>query len=70
MDVSQHRWVAIDGSVYTERKFLTLNEFTGKNFPELLRQPVAFNVGRRVAEQMVRLQNEWYDKQCTPKSHG
>lgn len=61
MDVTQHRWIAIEGSVYTEDAFVTLNEFTCKNFAQPQRHAVALNVGRKVAEQMVRLQNEWYE---------
>lgn len=61
MDLTKHRWTVIDGSVFTEATFLRLNDATGKNFAEPQRYAVAFNVGRVVAEQMVTLQNEWYE---------
>jgi hypothetical protein len=55
---TQVRWIAVDGSVYTEGKYKMMSEFA--RLPDA-RHPIAFNVGQKVAEQIVELHNEWYE---------
>ena len=56
-DVTKLRWIAIDGSIYTEQAFIKKTEFTGKNLKDPQRISIAFNVGSTVAEHVVKLHN-------------
>jgi hypothetical protein len=57
MDVTKIRWVAVDGSIYTEEAFLKRSEFTGKNLADKQRISIAFNVGDKVAKHIVDVHN-------------
>ena len=54
VDVRKVRWVVKDGSIFTEEEFKVKLEFKFI----MTQVSVAFNVGREVAEHMVRLHNE------------
>lgn len=58
MNILTERWIAIDGSVYTERAMPKKTESTGKLMETQQRDSVAFNVGPKVAAHMVKLHNE------------
>lgn len=57
MNVTTERWIQIEGSVYTERKFIVKSSITNRNLEEPQHIPIAFNVGKKVADHMVLLQN-------------
>jgi hypothetical protein len=61
MNVMHELWVAVGGSIYTERAELKKSEFTGKKMDEPQRDTIAFNVGSDVAAHLVKLHNEWYN---------
>lgn len=52
----KERWVAIDGSVWTERKYPVVSNLN-KNCEQTTRQAVMFNVGDDVAKHVVTLHN-------------
>ena len=54
VDVRKVRWVVKDGSIFTEEEFKVKLEFKFI----MTQVSVAFNVGREVAEHIVRLHNE------------
>jgi hypothetical protein len=54
VDVRKVRWVAKDGSIFTEEEFKVKLEFKFI----MTQVSVAFNVGREVAEHLVRLHND------------
>lgn len=57
MDVTKIRWVAVDGSIYTEEAFLKRSDFTNKNLADKQRISIAFNVGDKVARHIVAVHN-------------
>jgi hypothetical protein len=57
MNVLDERWIAIDGSIYTERAVPKKSEATGKLFKEPQRESIAFNVGQKVAQHIVNVHN-------------
>ena len=54
VNVRKVRWVAKDGSIFTEEEFKVKLEFKFI----MTQVSVAFNVGREVAEHLVRLHND------------
>ena len=54
VDLRKVRWVAKDGSIFTEEEFKVKLEFKFI----MTQVSVAFNVGREVAEHLVRLHND------------
>jgi phosphotransferase system IIB component len=54
VDVRKVRWVVKDGSIFTEEEFKVKLEFKFI----MTQVSVAFNVGREVAEHLVRLHND------------
>lgn len=54
VDVRKVRWVAKDGSIFTEEEFKVKLEFKFI----MTQVSVAFNVGREVAEHLVHLHND------------
>jgi hypothetical protein len=57
MDILKERWIAVDGSIYTERAVPVKSEFTGKLMAEPQHTAVAFNVGTKVASHIVNQHN-------------
>lgn len=54
VDVTKEKWVAMSGSVFTERTFRQKPDL---GVPYLARQSVMFNVGDKVANHVVKLHN-------------
>ena len=57
MNILKEKWVAIDGSIYTQRAVPFKSEFTNKLLAEPQRSAIAFNVGHKTAEHIVSLHN-------------
>lgn len=57
----QERWIAINGSIFTERAERKMSEHSGRPIAEPQRDAIAFNVGQQVAEHIVALHNNWYE---------
>lgn len=62
MDALKEKWVAIDGSIYTERAVPVKSEATGRMMAEPQRESIAFNVGQKTATHIVKLHNAGLDK--------
>lgn len=60
MKVEKERWIAIDGGIYTEKIFDVKCELSSNKIKA--RYCVAFNVGRAVAEHIVRLHNIEFER--------
>lgn len=64
MDLKKERWVAIDGSVFSEKEVEVKQDFQWIK----RRESVAFNVGPEMADYIVGIHNsnllvnEWVDK--------
>lgn len=56
-DPLKDKWIARDGSIYVESLMWHKADLGNKY---QVQQPVAFNVGREVAEHMVRLHNQTF----------
>jgi len=50
------KWVAKDGSIFTEKEFKVRVDFTGKYM--LQQGAIAFNVGQTLAEHIVQVHND------------
>ena len=55
MSVEKERWIAWQGSIYTEKIYVINCELSSGKFKA--NKTVAFNVGREVAEYIVALHN-------------
>lgn len=60
VDVTKEKWVAMSGSVFTERTFRQKPDL---GVPYVARQSVMFNVGDKVANHVVALHNATLNKQ-------
>lgn len=59
MKLLDDKWVAIDGSVFCEIKYQTKSDFGVKYFTQ---DAIAFNVGQKIAEHIVKLHNVELEK--------
>jgi hypothetical protein len=57
LDKTAVRWVAVDGSIFTEDRFEVSLPFKAVK----LQQAIAFNVGRDMAQHIVKLHNAALD---------